>query len=66
MYVRAAKAPGWPLRSIVPVYQTFGSGHWVMPTAAEENQILAAWAAAIPAPLFDYAYNWARRTATPL
>ena len=66
MYVRAAEAQGWPLRSIVPVYQTFGggryaddgNGHWVMPTAAQENQLLAAWAAVVPAPLFDYAYSW--------
>ena len=66
MYVRAAEAQGWPQRSIVPVYQTFGgggyhddgNGHWVMPTAAQENQILARWAAIVPAPLFDYAYSW--------
>ena len=66
MYVRAAEAQGWPQGSIVPVYQTFGgggyhddgNGQWVMPTAAQENQILADWAAVVPAPLFDYAYSW--------
>src|SRR6266568_2856720 len=55
-----------PIWSIVPVYQTFGgggyhddgNGQWVMPTAAQENQILADWAAVVPAPLFDYAYSW--------
>ena len=66
MYVRAAEAQGWPRQSIVPVYQTFGSGaysddasgHWVLPTAAQEDQILAQWAAVVPAPPFDYAYSW--------
>ena len=57
-YVRAAEAHGWPQASIVPVYQAFGGGgysNWVLPTAAQERQMLAAWAAAVPAPKFDYA-----------
>jgi hypothetical protein len=66
MYVRAAEAQGWPRQSMVPVYQTFGggayaddaNGHWVLPTAAQENQILAEWATLLPAPMFDYAYSW--------
>jgi hypothetical protein len=66
MYVHAAKAQGWPRQSIVPVYQTFGSGsyadnsngRWVLPTAAQEDQILAHWAAVVPDPPFDYAYSW--------
>jgi hypothetical protein len=63
-YVRAAEAIGWPLSSIVPVYQAFGGGypddggHWVLPTAAQERQILADWAAVVPYPKFDYAYSW--------
>jgi hypothetical protein len=65
-YVRMAMAQGWPLSSIVPVYQTFGggnypddaNGHWVLPTAAQERQLLAAWAAVVPDPKFDYAYSW--------
>jgi hypothetical protein len=65
-YVRAAEAIGWPSSSIVPVYQAFGGGafadddggHWVLPTAAQERQILADWAAVIPDPKFDYAYSW--------
>ena len=52
--------------SIVPVYQAFGggdypddaNGHWVLPTAAQERQILADWAAVVPHPEFDYAYSW--------
>jgi hypothetical protein len=48
------------------VYQTFGGGgyyddadgQWVLPTAAQERQILADWAAVIPHPAFDYAYSW--------
>jgi hypothetical protein len=60
-YVRAAEAHGWPLASIVPIYQAFGGGgysNWVMPSAAQERQMLAAWAAVVPAPKFDYAYSW--------
>jgi hypothetical protein len=60
-YVRAAEAYGWPQASIVPVYQAFGGGgyaYWVLPTAAQERQMLTAWAAVIPAPTFDYAYSW--------
>jgi hypothetical protein len=65
-YVRLAEAIGWPGSSIVPVYQTFGggdfpddaNGYWVMPTAAQERQMLALWAAVVPHPQFDYAYSW--------
>ncbi len=60
-YVRAAEAHGWPRTSIVPVYQTFGGGgysNWVLPSAVQERRMLAAWAAVIPAPKFDYAYSW--------
>ena len=60
-YVRAAEAHGWPRASIVPVYQAFGGGgysNWVLPTAAQERRMLAAWAAVVPAPKFDYAYSW--------
>jgi hypothetical protein len=66
LYVRMAEAQGWPRASIVPVYQAFGggnygdddNGYWVMPTADQERQILAAWAAVVPDPVFDYAYSW--------
>ena len=60
-YVRAAEAHGWPRTSIVPVYQAFGGGgysNWALPSAAQERQMLAAWAAVIPTPKFDYAYSW--------
>jgi hypothetical protein len=65
-YVRLAEAIGWPKSSIVPVYQAFGggnypddaNGYWVLPTAAQERQILAYWAAVVPHPQFDYAYSW--------
>ncbi|MGH3168132.1 MAG: hypothetical protein ACRDN0_19895 [Trebonia sp.] len=64
--VRAAEAIGWPRSSIVPVYQTFGggafpdeaNGYWQLPTADQERQMLADWAAVIPRPVFDYAYSW--------
>jgi hypothetical protein len=65
-YVRMAEAQGWPQSSIVPVYQTFGGGNypddangkWVLPSAAQERQLLAEWAAVVPSPKFDYAYSW--------
>jgi hypothetical protein len=65
-YVRSAESIGWPESSIVPVYQAFGggnypddaNGHWVLPTAAQERQLLAAWATVVPHPRFDYAYSW--------
>ena len=65
-YVRVAEVAGWPLASIVPVYQAVGGGgytddtggRWVLPTVAQERQILADWAAVVPHPAFDYAYSW--------
>jgi len=64
--VAAAKAAGIPEASIVPVFQTFGGGNWVtdqgghyvMPTAAQEQQMLDHWASVVPNPAFDYAYAW--------
>ncbi len=64
--VAAAEAAGIPQANIVPVFQTFGGGNWVddsgghyvMPTAAQEQQMLAHWAALTPNPAFDYAYAW--------
>jgi hypothetical protein len=64
--VAAAEAAGIPQASIVPVLQTFGGGNWVddsgghyvMPSAAQEQQMLAHWAALTPNPAFDYAYAW--------
>jgi hypothetical protein len=68
--VTAAEAAGWLLRSLVPVYQTFGGGtatddaggHWVLPTAVQEDTILADWAAVVPTPVFDYAFSWGSQT----
>lgn len=65
-YVRLAEALGWPRSAIVPVYQAFGggdyrddaNGYWMLPTVAQERQILALWAQAVPHPVFDYAYSW--------
>lgn len=61
--VAGAQRIGWPQRSLVPVYQTFGGGDWtngtwVLPTPAQERQILAAWARVLPRPVFDYSYSW--------
>ncbi|WFU78309.1 calcium-binding protein [Bradyrhizobium sp. CIAT3101] len=64
--VAAAEAAGISVDHIVPVFQTFGGGNWaddsgghyVMPTAAQEQTMLAHWAAVVPNPAFDYAYAW--------
>lgn len=64
--VAAAEAAGWPRAALVPVYQTFGGGsekddaggHWVLPTVPQLRHLLAAWAAVVPNPVFDYAYSW--------
>jgi hypothetical protein len=64
--VAAAEASGIPTANIVPVFQTFGGGNWVddqgghyvMPTAAQEQQMLAHWQAVVPNAAFDYAYSW--------
>jgi hypothetical protein len=45
----------------VPVYQAFGGGgysDWILPTPAQEQQILSTWGSVVPAPAFDYAYSW--------
>src|SRR2546422_3045848 len=62
----AAEAAGIPRDSIVPVYQAFGGGgysddgggQYTLPTASQEEQILAVWGALVPNPVFDYAYSW--------
>jgi hypothetical protein len=59
--VNAAIASGVPLADIVPVYQAFGGGGYatyVLPTAAQESQILSTWRGLLPSPAFDYAYSW--------
>jgi hypothetical protein len=67
--VHLAEALGWPRASIVPVYQAFGggdyldndNGSYLLPTAAQERQLLADWAAVVPDPKFDYAYSWGQQ-----
>jgi Bacterial Ig-like domain len=59
--VAEAEKVGIPLADIVPVYQAFGGGSystWILPTATQEQQILATWASVVPTPAFDYAYSW--------
>jgi hypothetical protein len=65
-YVAAAQNIGISTDQIVPTYQTFGGGDWLteegskhlMPTAAQEQQLLDHWASVVPNPAFDYAYAW--------
>ncbi len=69
--VNAAEASGVPQAAIVPVYETFGGGTWVddgggsylLPTAAQEQQIVSTWSSLIPSPVFDYAYSWGSQNA---
>lgn len=65
-YVAAAEAAGIPRLRMVPIYQAFGGGDWrddsggryVLPTVAQEREILAKWDALVPNAEFDYAYSW--------
>ena len=60
--VSTAEADGIPQSAIVPVYQAFGGGGYttyILPTAAQEQQILSTWGSVVPTPAFDYAYSWA-------
>jgi hypothetical protein len=62
----APRRPPAHRRTPEPLYQAFGGGnypddakgYWVLPTAAQERQLLAAWAQLVPDPKFDYAYSW--------
>jgi hypothetical protein len=59
--VQAAEAIGIPQKDLVPVYQAFGGGSYttyILPTAAQEQQILSEWGSVLPNPAFDYAYSW--------
>lgn len=57
--VLAAEMVGWSNSQIVPVYQSFGgAGSFDLPTAAEEQMIIALWGMVTPTPAFDYAYSW--------
>ncbi|HEY1887316.1 MAG TPA: hypothetical protein VGG86_14930 [Roseiarcus sp.] len=59
--VSTAEADGVPQANIVPVYQAFGGGQYttyILPTAAQEDEILSTWGSVIPDPAFDYAYSW--------
>ncbi|MDR3473756.1 MAG: hypothetical protein P4M09_19040, partial [Devosia sp.] len=61
--VAAAEKAGWAPSQIVPIYQSFGGyDGYVMPTAAQEQQILAEWAKLVPTPVFDYAYSWGQQS----
>jgi hypothetical protein len=60
-YLTAAEsAPiGLTLSQIIPVYPAFGGGgyaQWLVPTQAQEEQILATWYSLDPAPPWDYVY----------
>jgi hypothetical protein len=65
-YVAAADSFGITRDRMVPVYQTFGGGHWqdgeggyyTLPTVAEEQQIIARWTKLVATPVFDFAYSW--------
>jgi hypothetical protein len=65
-YVVAAEAGGIPRSRIVPTYQAFGGGQWrddeggiyVMPTPAQEGEIIRTWRRLVPAPAFDMTYSW--------
>lgn len=65
-FVRAATSIGWPVSSIVPVFQAFGGGRWrddngapwLLPTADQAAAMLAVWRQLVPHPVFDQVYSW--------
>jgi hypothetical protein len=57
-YVVAAESLDIPRDRMVPVYQVFGGGRYVLPTVGQEREILARWGALVPTAVFDYAYSW--------
>ncbi|SEL49793.1 hypothetical protein [Streptacidiphilus jiangxiensis] len=65
-FLQAAQAVGWPLSSVVPVYQAFGGGGWrddegapwLLPTPDQAAQMMAVWRQFVPDPVFDQAYSW--------
>jgi hypothetical protein len=59
--VKEAESIGIPQKDLVPVYQAFGGGGYasfILPTPAQERQILSEWGSMLPNPAFDYAYSW--------
>ena len=56
--VFSAELLGWSPSQIVPVYQAFGIGDFVFPSAAQEAVSMAIWGILDPHPAFDYAYSW--------
>lgn len=62
--IHAWEAAGWSDSQMVPLYQAFGNygtGDWNLPTAAQEQQIIAHWASLLPNPSFDIAYSWGQQ-----
>ena len=65
-FVAAAEDAGIPRDRMVPVFQAFGGGDWaddgggryLLPTQAQEQEILARWDRLVPRAAFDYAYSW--------
>ena len=58
--MNSAVASGTPLTNIMPVYQAFGGdGYYLMPTAAQETQILQTWDSLAPGRWTgEYTYEW--------
>ena len=62
-----ATSLGISISQIIPVYQAFSGGgyaQWIVPTAAQEWQILQTWQQYTPTPFFDYAIRGVRKRAT--
>lgn len=60
--VNSAVANGIPLNNIMPVYQAFGGdGYYLMPTAAQEAELLRTWASLAPDGWSaEYTYEWSK------
>jgi len=64
--VNSAVTSGIPLTKIMPVYQAFGGdGYYLMPTAAQETQLLQTWDGLAPPGGWagEYTYEWQKASA---
>ena len=65
-YIAASDLAGIPRAQVMPIYQAFGGGRWrddedgryIMPSAAEEVEIIKQWRTFVPNPVIDMAYSW--------
>jgi hypothetical protein len=58
-YVNEFASNGVPKEKMTPVFQGFSGDGWVLPTAAQMQEIQSIWAQIIPNPQVENTYVWA-------